>query len=66
VRSNRHFCQIVDPEVFPQPGILSDVEIPGKLYSETRLDVYAFADFRAKYTEQAAAEGGGSYPMRSQ
>jgi hypothetical protein len=40
--------EIVDPQIFSEPRMLPNFEIPGKFDSQTGLDVHAFTDLRTE------------------
>ncbi len=51
VRPNAHFGQIVDPNIFSDPTIVTNVKPPRKFDAHTRLDHYPVAYLCTEGTE---------------
>ena len=54
VTTDGNFCEVVDPNVLPNPSMIADAQLPGIFNSHPRFDDQALADSCA----EAAEEGG--------
>jgi hypothetical protein len=52
VGSNFHFTQVVYPNIFSYPGVITHLQLPGILNSNARFDDNAIADSSAKHSKQ--------------
>jgi hypothetical protein len=66
MRTQSYLGQIIDPQVFSEPSVIADLEIPRKFYAETGFDIYAFADLGTKEAQEKAAERRRNDPLRAQ
>jgi hypothetical protein len=57
--------QIVNPQIFTQPRMLANLEIPRKFHSQAGLDVDALPYLCSKEAQQAATKPRGRQQMRS-
>jgi hypothetical protein len=57
--------QIVNPQIFTQPRMLANLEIPRKFHSQAGLDVDALPYLCSKQAQQAATKPRGRQQMRS-
>jgi hypothetical protein len=63
MRTDTDLGQIVDPQIFPQPRMIADLEVPRKLDAKTGLNVNALADLRSEQAKKPASKRRGSDPM---
>lgn len=66
VRTNGDLRQVINPRVFADPTVVSNLEIPRELHSNARLDVNAFTQTGPEKPEQPAAKRRRSDHARSQ
>lgn len=62
VRPYRDVCQIIDPCVFANPGVFTNLEAPWKFDSHSRLDDDAFSDHCAERAEEPLSMARSGYP----
>ena len=55
MRADGNLGEIVNPEIFAQPRVLADFQIPGELHAQAGFYVHAVSDFCTKEPQQPAA-----------
>src|ERR1035441_2849036 len=66
MRADGNLGEIVNPEIFAQPRVLADFQIPGELHTQAGFYMHAFSDFCAEKPKQPSAERRRRDEVRSQ